>query len=499
PTPSPEDIHTCDGAGQWFPADQKQLAKAVDDYLAGAEKFGPEPVALISPHAGYIFSGWVAGWAFKQVEGLSYDTVVVIGSTHSGSGQADIAVWAKGAYETPLGLIPVDEEVAAKLLAADKRIAYDPAAHRGEHPVENQMPFLQRALKGPFKVVPIVMRKDDLETAKLLSDALVSALEGKKALIVASTDLSHWPSYEDAKASDTAMLAAVESLDPEKLLETDKEWMGKGIANLATTMCSKGAVFTAMLTAPRLGADQVKVLKYANSGDTPFGDRSQVVGYGAVMFWHGEAIEEGAPTPSPPPQPSPHGGREREGKQVEPGELDEEDKKELLRIARQTIAHFLETSVPPQFSVTRPNLLRPGAAFVTLKKHGELRGCIGRLIAENPLYLTVQRVAIEAAVADARFIPVASEELKDIELEISVLSSLRQIDSPKKIKVGEHGVILVKYNQQAVFLPQVATEQGWDREEMLANLCLKAGLPESACPEGAQFFIFTADVFSEGE
>ena len=303
-TPLPEDVHACQGAGTWFPGDPEQLAAMVDSYLTDAEKDAEriegDPIALIVPHAGYIYSGWVAAYAYRQIEGRDYDTVVVIGDTHTGGGTAPVAVWARGAYETPLGAVPVDEEVAAALLAADSRFRFDRAGHEKEHPVENQIPFLQRTLGGDFKVVPIVLHDYSLEIAEVLSQALVEALADRKALIVASTDLAHWPAYDDARASDAAMLAAVETMDPQALLNADREWMGKGIPNLATTMCSKGSVLTAMLAAPQLGANQVTVLKYANSGDVPVGDRSKVVGYGAVVFWRGEGSPTSFVMPTPP-------------------------------------------------------------------------------------------------------------------------------------------------------------------------------------------------------
>lgn len=490
-TPLPEDIHACQGADMWYPGDPEKLAAMVDSYLADAqkdaEKIGGEPIALIVPHAGYIYSGWVAAYAYRQIEGLDYDTIVVIGDTHTGRGNAPIAVWARGTYETPLGAVSVDEEVAAALLGADSRILFDRTGHESEHPVENQIPFLQRVMSSDFNVVPIVLHEDSLEIAEVLSQALVKALADRKALIVASTDLAHWPAYDDARASDAAMLAAIETMDPQALLDADREWMGKGIPNLATTMCSKGSVLTAMLAAPQLGANQVTVLKYANSGDVPIGDRSQVVGYGAVMFWQGESNPTSFVMPTPP------------GSVAEAIPLTAEDKKELLAVARQTIAHFLETGAFPHFPVTQPGLLQERGAFVTLKEHNELRGCIGHLIGDRPLYLVVQNVAISAAVADQRFPPVTEEELSDLEIEISVLSPLEQVESADQIQVGLHGVIIRQGLKQAVYLPQVAPEQGWGREEMLENLCLKAGLSKDAWEkEGTRFYVFKAEVFEEG-
>jgi AmmeMemoRadiSam system protein B/AmmeMemoRadiSam system protein A len=460
----------------------------LDDAKKDAEKIEGEPIALIVPHAGYIYSGWVAAYAYRQIEGLDYDTVVVIGDTHAGRGTAPIAVWARGVYETPLGAVPVDEEVAAALLAADSRILFDRAGHESEHPIENQIPFLQRVMSSDFKVVPIVLQDDSLEIAEVLSQALVEALAKRKALIVASTDLAHWPAYDDARASDAAMLAAIETLAPQALLDADREWMRKGIPDLATTMCSKGSVLTAMLAAPQLGANQVTVLKYANSGDVPVGGRDRVVGYGAVMFWEGAGNHSTSFVMPRPPGPV-----------TEAVPLTAEDKGELLAMARQTIAHFLGTGAFPHFTVTQPGFLQERGAFVTLRKHGELRGCIGHLIGDRPLYLVVQNVALSAAVGDQRFPPVTEEELSDIEIEISVLSPLEQVETVDQIQVGQHGVIIRRGLQQAVYLPQVAPEQGWDREEMLGSLCLKAGLSKDAWKkEGTQFYVFTAEVFEEG-
>ena len=168
-------------------------------------------------------------------------------------------------------------------------------------------------------------------------------------------------------------------------------------------------------------------------------------------------------------------------------------------MARQTIAHFLETGAFPHFTVTQPGLLQERGAFVTLKKHGELRGCIGHLIGDRPLYLVVQGVAVSAAVGDQRFPPVTEEELSGLEIEISVLSPLEEVESVDQIQVGLHGVIIHRGQKQAVYLPQVAPEQGWGREEMLENLCLKAGLSKDAWKkEGTRFYVFTAEVFEEG-
>lgn len=470
PTSMPSRVHKCSGAGQWFPADPEKLTKMVDTYLAQAErKIEAEPVAIIVPHAGYVFSGQVAAYAYKQIEGMSYDVIVVIGDTHTGAGSSTIAVYTEGAFETPLGLVPVDAETAQIIVAPDERIARDLPAFASEHPIENQLPFLQRVCKE-LKIVAIVFRESSLENARILSDALVKALAGKKALIVASTDLSHYYPYQEACELDEITLNAILSMDPQKVVESSQ-------------LCSMGATLTAILTASQWQANQATVLKYANSGDTPFGGRQQVVGYGAVMFWRGEGGSSSfvIPTSVSPPELAPLSPSERE---------------KLLGIARRTIAQFLESGAVPTFTVIEPGLLQERGAFVTLNKHDQLRGCIGHLTADCPLFLTVQRAAIGAAINDARFPPVTLDELLDIEIEISVLSPLERVGCTCQIEVGKHGLLIVNGRNQGVLLPQVATEQGWDRTEFLRGVCRKAGLAEDAWKE-ADLYIFTAEVFSE--
>ena len=483
PTPEVEMVHQASGPGLWYPANAEALADMVDGYLDKAEQLDESivPIALISPHAGFVYSGQVAAWAYKQIEGLHYDTIVLIGDTHSGDGSGIICIWPAGAFETPLGTIPVDAEVAQALIEAEPLITADLEAFANEHPIENQLPFLQRVCDD-FEIVPIVFRESSLENARALAQALVKVLAERNALIVASTDLSHYPPYDVALAADAETLRAIESLGPEAVLENELAWSSRGLRNMSVTLCSQGAVLTAMIAAPELGANQAQTTRYANSGDVPEGDPRGVVGYGAVMFWQGESSGEQSGLPA---------------STAEPGPLSLEDRGKLLQIARRTLTQYLTTGVIPQYQVTEPGLLQSRGAFVTLEEFGQLRGCIGNLSGQGPLYLTVQRMAIAAATEDRRFPPVSNEELLAIEIEVSVLSPLQLIDSADEIKVGRHGVVIVKDDHQAVFLPQVATEQGWDRETMLEELCLKAGLREDAWKENATFFVFTAEVFSE--
>ncbi len=493
PSPQPRNVHHAEGAGKWYPADAAKLRAAVEAYLtqADAEPLSGRLLAVIVPHAGYVYSGAVAGYAFRamQAAGCAGYTLVVIGDTHSGHGSADLAVWAAGTFETPLGSLPVDEQVAQALLAADKRIEFDRNAFESEHPVENQLPFIQMACPNA-RIVPIVIRRPSLENAQLLAQALVQALGQHPALIVASTDLSHYYPYEQARQIDQVALQAITSLDPQTVVDSPKRCTELGIANEPLTMCSQGAVMTAMIAARQMGANQATVLYYANSGDTPVGDRSQVVGYGAVALWQSPTEQQPNPQPLPSNPQSPTTA-------FQP--LSPEQQKELLTLARRTIAQYLESETFPPFHTNDPALLQPLGAYVTYEKKGDLRGCLGRLEGDRPAYLSVQYAAVAAALADPRFPPITTDELPGLTIEITLLEPLHPVESPDQIQIGHDGVLLrVGDKAGALFLPQVPPQQGWDLEATLLNLCRKANLADDCWQRSdARFWAFGGQWFGE--
>ena len=271
-------------AGSWYPGEPEELARQVDSMLASVDPVDGAPIALIVPHAGYAYSGPVAATGFKQLGEGQYDIAVIVASDHQMPLSRPISLWAEGGFETPLGVVPVDTEVSEALLAADPRIRFDPEAHEGEHPIEIELPFLQRVCPT-CRIVPLLMGTDDEETVEALARALLQVLPGRRAVILASSDLSHYPSYDQAIGVDAATLGAIETGDPARVRERIDELMAVGTANLVTCACGKGPILVAMHVAKGLGADTVTVLGYANSGQTLRGDRSRVVGYGAVMFW----------------------------------------------------------------------------------------------------------------------------------------------------------------------------------------------------------------------
>jgi AmmeMemoRadiSam system protein B/AmmeMemoRadiSam system protein A len=470
PTAPPGRIRPAAVAGSWYPDDPDELARLMDEMLASVEPVDGEPIALIVPHAGYVYSGLVAAHGFKQLEGVNYDVAVVIASDHQAPLSSPISVWAEGGFETPLGVVPVDVELAQALLEADPRITFDPDTHTSEHPIEIELPFLQRVCPG-CSIVPVLMGASDTETVQALADALIATLSNtdKRTVIIASSDLSHYPTYNDAHLADGATLSAIETGDPVRVRDTIRSTMAAGLSDLVTCACGEGPILVAMRAAQGLDADTTTILTYANSGDVG-GDRDRVVGYGAVMFWRYQ-----------PPDPT------------------EAQREEMLTMTRATIAEYLETDSIPDYETDDPLLTRHSGAFVTLKEHGELRGCIGHTRADLPLYQAIQQTAVSAATGDPRFPPLTPEELSNITVEISILSPFRRMMDVTQIEVGVHGLMIYKGNQRGLLLPQVPVEQGWDRAEYLENLCLKAGLPLGCWQEGATLYAFTAVVFGEEE
>ncbi len=468
PLPAAEEIRHPVVAGSFYPSDPTELRELIRALLDQAEPMLEKPIAVIVPHAGYVFSGAVAAMAFRQLEGRRYEAVVVLGTNHSAAGFRKIAVWPNGAYSTPMGLLAVDAGLAQRIVAANpEHIVADRSVQLAEHSIEVLVPFLQ-CLDGYDAFVPIMIGEPSWENCQILSEALVKVLSDRTALIIASTDLSHYPSYDDAVSVDLSSLLAMCSMNVAAVLDNTEAWMNRGVSNLACTMCGEGPVLTAMMAAQDLGANRGTLLRYANSGDSPYGDTGQVVGYGAVIFWQGE-------TPV----------------------LDAKQQATLLGIARQALQEYLATGALPELAPVARVLEQPNGAFVTLREDGQLRGCVGNIWARQPLHQTVQQMAIAAAIRDSRFPPLSAEELEDTRIEISVLSPLRYVQDAEEIQVGRDGLYITLGTDSGVLLPQVPIEQGWDRAEFLRQVCLKAGLPADAWREGALLYRFGAQVFGE--
>jgi hypothetical protein len=467
-------------AGAFYPADANELGKMIDGFLAQApaEKLEGSLVALICPHAGYEYSGGVAAYAYIQLKGRSYDRVVVIAPSHHESFSFS-SIYDGDAYHTPLGDVPVDKDFAAKLVKLSSTIQISGRGHGpvsqygGEHALEDQLPFLQRVL-GQFKMVPIVMGDPSYDACRALGIALAKAVQGTNTFILVSSDLSHYHPYDEAEQMDHQILKMIEDWDYLSLSQNFERniWQGP---------CGGGPIVAAMIAAERLGAHRAQILKYANSGDVT-GDKGRVVGYGAVALVAEKEKEN-----------KKHGHKSAEFS------LTPAEKQELLKIARQSVETAVrekKLSTPP---TDEPEALRTArGAFVTLKEHGDLRGCIGYMSPMKPLAETVRDVAAFAALEDPRFRPVSQSELGLLEYEISVLSPMRRVEDINQIHVGQHGLLIREGKYEGVLLPQVPTEEGWDRNTFLEQVCVKAGLPQQAWKDDdADLFMFTALVFGE--
>jgi AmmeMemoRadiSam system protein B/AmmeMemoRadiSam system protein A len=466
-------------AGGFYPADPKELTQMIDGLLAhNAVPQVPGPlVALICPHAGYMFTGPVAAACFAQLKGRKYTRVVVIAPSHFENFHFS-SIYDGDAYATPLGNVPVDQDFRAKLAKLSSTIKISDRGHlkvgeNAEHALEVQLPWLQRTL-GDFKLVPIIMGDQDYGLERALGRALAKALLAEapearaQTLILVSSDLSHYHPYDYANKIDHQTLQAIEDWDYLSLSRNFAMWQ-RGIQTWEA--CGGGPIVAGM------SATHAQILKYANSGDAT-GDKTRVVGYGAVAITRESAA--GA-------------------KKSAEFSLAGSEKNDLMRIARASV----ETAVRDRKiylvgATSSPRLEEARGAFVTLKEHGELRGCIGYITPMKSLAETVRDVASYAALEDSRFTPVTAQELPLLEYEISVMSPLRRVLDIKEIKVGKHGLIMKQGDIEGVLLPQVPVEEHWSRDTFIEETCLKAGLPRQAWKDDdTDIFMFTALVFGE--
>ena len=467
----PKEIRPPAVAGQFYPAAAEEITEQINGYLkqASTPPVAGEIKAIIVPHAGYDFSGQVAAYAFKLLEGVKINTAVLIGNSHTAYFDG-AAIDSSDVWQTPLGQVAVDKELADKLIKADSAIKYDASVHDQDHVLEVEIPFLQVVLAGNFKIVPIMLGNKADDSYKKLAKALKDNL-GENDVVVVSSDMSHYPKHEDANKIDRGALEKIKSGKVDELEKYVESVENSGVANEQTVLCGIDAVKTLLELARLSGWDKIEVLKYLNSGDVSgIGDKNRVVGYGAVAFAQIQTA----------------GGLNREQREL------------LLTMAKETVESFVTTGQAPEFDVTDERLKQKQGAFVTLTKNGQLRGCIGQIVpTDEPLWQVVREMAVAACSEDGRFNPVEKSELDELEYEVSVLSAPEAIDDWKKIELGKQGVIIRKGGRSGVFLPQVATETGWTLEEFLGQLCSqKAGLSPSCYKDkDTEIQIFSAQVF----
>ena len=462
-------------AGAFYPADADTLRETVVSFLseASSAEADKEVQAVIVPHAGYVYSGSTASEAIKAIPSDAvYKRIFLLGPSHRAAFDGASVNNAFDSYATPLGQVKVDNEAVDALLHADPVFTYVPEAHAREHCLEVQLPFLQVHLQHVPPIVPVIIGTQDLAKLRRIAQALQPYFTSDN-LFVISSDFSHYPSYEDANRVDKVTGEAIESGSLRKFLDALEKNARKGVPRLATSACGQSPIAVLLLLMEGRKDLQVRHLAYCNSGDAIYGDKDRVVGY------HAFSIVKKA--------------------EADAFALTGEERAQLLQIARKSIDYELarKTDLPYDSTKMSPALKEHCGAFVTLHKGGKLRGCIGNLIGFLPLYRLVANMAKLAAFEDPRFYPVKESEMKDIDIEISVLSPLRKIQSIDEFQLGRHGIYIIKGEHRGTFLPQVAEETGWTKEEFLGHCARdKAGLAWNGWKD-AELYVYEAIVFGE--
>ncbi len=456
-------------AGAFYPSDRTELGNML------SQLFSQSPVrpvqgdllGLMVPHAGYVYSGIPAATGYKLLKGKEIDTVIIFGPSHR-LPFSGIAVYPDGAWETPLGIVEIDEELTGQLASKSKAFLTSILYHEGEHSIEVQIPFLQFVLGEDFKIVPLLVGSVSLPTLLEAGDVLAQVLaERKNWVIIMSSDLYHGYSYDECRLFDSRTISTIMDLDEEQIYNS--------AVRGEIEACGIMGVVAGIRALKKSGVSSAELLLYTNSAEVTGAFTGYVVGYASIAF---VKASEGSEEP----------------------ELTEEEKRELLEIAKRSVEAAVRGEPAPEFEPKSPRLRENWGVFVTLKKHGQLRGCIGYVIGFKPLYEATRDVAISAALNDPRFPPVTPDELPELSYEISVLTPPRRITDVDEIVIGKHGLLIKQGPFQGLLLPQVATEHNMSREEFLDHTCLKAGLPPGCwrSPE-TEIYVFTALVFGDEE
>jgi hypothetical protein len=493
-------------AGQWYEAQPDALRRSVEQYLEGAGRpetplppgsdevrqwveAGRHPLALIVPHAGHVYSGACAAQGFRLLRGGRVSRVVLLGPSHR-SGFRGAALPQEKAFATPLGAIPLDLEAIAKLQATPG-FQVRPEAHATEHCLEIELPFLQEVLSAPFRLVPIVvgrLERSDLDAV----GAAVHALLDDETVLVISSDFTHYGANYGYLPFRTDVPEHLRKLDlgaADRILARDLPGFEAYVDSTDVTICGAEPIRVLLRALEGLPLE-ARLMDYYRSADFE-GDYHNSVSYASIAYFPKK-------TETSPASASGEDEADR------PLPLNRDEQAFLLDLARRTVRAVVhgqpapDGRVPARFPEGSP-LHEERGVFVTLttRRDGQLRGCIGSILADQPLSFGVVQNAEAAALNDPRFVPVEPGEEPGLHLEISVLTPLLPVDGPEQIVVGRDGVLLEKGGRRAVFLPQVAPEQGWDRETMLRHLAVKAGLAPDAWKTGCTFHTFQAQVFEE--
>ena len=464
-------------AGSFYPSSAREINAMLDVWMHPLGDQAPQ--ALIVPHAGYVFSGEVAASAFSRIpRGHKYKRIFLLGPSHRvGFGGASVDTLYSAA-ETPLGKVPVDVATGRELIERGAGVfTFRSDAHDQEHCLEVQLPFLQKVFEEVPPVVPIVIGTQRLSVLRRMAEALEPYFT-EENLFVISSDFSHYPSYEDAKASDLHLAGVIcrGGLDAflEGLSYIDKmDYVGQDTA--ACGACAI-AVLLSVMDAQGRGRFTAEHVMYRNSGDSPYGDKDRVVGYNSIVI-----------------------NRKEQDASDHLFHFSEDEKRAMVATARSAIYDSLHMDYDGDDTPVGILKEKGYGVFVTLHLNGRLRGCIGRFVSDESLHATIREMAVSAAFSDPRFPSLSRSEAPRVEIEVSVLSPLKKIASVDEFKLGRDGIYMVKGSRHGTFLPQVAEETGWDTEEFLGHCARdKAGIGYDGWKD-ADLYTYQTEVVKESD
>jgi MEMO1 family protein len=482
-------------AGKWYSSDATELAGQIDSLLlsSNSKKEYKDPLALILPHAGYVYSGKTAAAGYRVIgapgkSAINPKIIVIMGPSHY-SAFHGCSIIDADYFETPLGKVKINRDIGDHLLA-DSLFKKNPSAFEQEHSIEIHLPFLQRIfgtmLTGDIQVLPILVGELDDADAVRAAGKIIAAVAGSKPLFIVSSDFTHYgpnfgyePFGNTGRQSTSVKLNELDTGAIDMIMKKNLAGFSRYVEKTGITICGKNPIKIA-IALPITGFNAEK-LAYDTSGNVT-GDYTNSVSYTAILY---SGKPEGAHSENT----------------VESSKLTKEEKF-LLNAARDNIQSWIKKGRGIRFFPTDvpEKCLEKRGVFVTLKKRGNLRGCIGYLTGLKPLVQAVLDNSYNAAFKDPRFEPLTADELSDISIEISVLTEPVLVKSVEEIMTGRDGLIMERGMYRGLLLPQVAVEQGWDRKTFLDQTCLKAGLPADSWKDSeTKIYRFQAIVFGEDQ
>lgn len=472
-------------AGSFYSADKEILYNDISRLFKTCTRTDADTNVrgLISPHAGYVYSGKTAAAAYSSIHrDKRYRNIFVIGSSHLMAFDG-ASVYTEGDFITPLGKMAVNREIANKLKSENRLFDFPVSAHAREHSLEVQLPFIQYHLAGDPLIVPIIVGTTNINNIKKIAEILKPWFNSEN-LFVISSDFSHYPSYKTAVEIDNLTANAIISGNPQTFLDVRRKISSRNVPGLATSMCGWTSGLLLLYLAEGNDRLEFKRIDYCNSGDSGFGDKEKVVGYHAIILTEKKTLPSSVTSSFE--------------SDIRFSEL---EKDELLLLARKNIQSLLYNNKSLHAETERmPEVFKkPFGAFVTIKINGKLRGCIGRFVSSDPLYEAVLESSKSSAFDDPRFSPLSKDEYNEADLEITVLGPMRKIDNINEIVLGKHGIYIKKDFRSGTMLPQVATENRWSVEEFLGYTSRdKAGLGWSGWKD-ADIYVYEGIVLEEAK